>query len=47
MKAPRTISVVRDLCVAFGGMKTSGVGRKGGLEALSFFTEAKNVSIAK
>jgi len=36
MKAPHTISVMGDLRVAFGGMKAGGVGRKGGLEALSF-----------
>jgi len=28
-------------------MKQSGVGREGGEEALRFFTEAKNVCIAK
>ena len=31
----------------FGGMKQSGVGREGGEEALRFFTEPKNVCIAK
>lgn len=35
----------RDLRTPFGGMKDSGVGREGGLEALRFFTEAKNVCI--
>ena len=30
-----------------GGMKASGVGREGGEEALRFFTEPKNVCIAK
>ena len=35
----------RDLRTPFGGMKNSGVGREGGLEALRFFTEAKNVCI--
>jgi len=39
--------LVRDLRVPFGGMKASGVGREGGTEALHFFTEAKNVCIAK
>ncbi|MGH8100112.1 MAG: aldehyde dehydrogenase [Chthoniobacterales bacterium] len=39
--------LVRDLRVPFGGMKQSGVGREGGIEALHFFTEAKNVCIAK
>ena len=35
----------RDLRTPFGGMKDSGVGREGGVEALQFFTEAKNVCI--
>lgn len=35
----------RDLRTPFGGVKASGVGREGGLEALRFFTEAKNVCI--
>jgi aminomuconate-semialdehyde/2-hydroxymuconate-6-semialdehyde dehydrogenase len=39
--------LVRDLRVPFGGMKASGVGREGGTEALDFFTEAKNVCIAR
>src|SRR3981081_1819174 len=39
--------LVRDLRVPFGGMKASGVGREGGDEALRFFTEAKNICIAK
>jgi aminomuconate-semialdehyde/2-hydroxymuconate-6-semialdehyde dehydrogenase len=39
--------LVRDLRVPFGGMKQSGVGREGGDEALRFFTEAKNICIAK
>ena len=39
--------LVRDLRVPFGGMKQSGVGREGGAEALRFFTEPKNVCIAK
>jgi aminomuconate-semialdehyde/2-hydroxymuconate-6-semialdehyde dehydrogenase len=33
--------------VPFGGMKASGVGREGGDEALRFFTEPKNICIAK
>ena len=37
--------MLRDLRVPFGGMKSSGVGREGGLEALRFFSEAKNVCI--
>jgi aminomuconate-semialdehyde/2-hydroxymuconate-6-semialdehyde dehydrogenase len=37
--------LLRDLRTPFGGMKESGVGREGGLDALRFFTEPKNVSI--
>jgi aminomuconate-semialdehyde/2-hydroxymuconate-6-semialdehyde dehydrogenase len=37
--------LVRDLRTPFGGMKQSGVGREGGVEALRFFTEAKNVCV--
>lgn len=39
--------LVRDLRVPFGGMKSSGIGREGGEEALRFFTEIKNVCIAR
>ncbi|WP_448213322.1 aldehyde dehydrogenase [Colwellia sp. MEBiC06753] len=35
----------RDLRTPFGGMNQSGVGREGGLEAMRFFTEPKNVCI--
>ena len=35
----------RDLRTPFGGVKQSGVGREGGVEALRFFTETKNVCI--
>ena len=35
----------RDLRTPFGGVKNSGVGREGGMEALYFFTEAKNVCV--
>ena len=35
----------RDLRTPFGGIKNSGVGREGGVEALRFFTEPKNVCI--
>ncbi len=38
--------MVRDLRTPFGGVKQSGVGREGGLEAIKFFTEPKNVCIA-
>jgi len=37
--------LLRDLRTAFGGVKSSGVGREGGWEALRFFTEPKNVCI--
>lgn len=37
--------LVRDLRVPFGGMKSSGVGREGGEEAIRFYTEPKNVCI--
>ena len=37
--------LIRDLRTPFGGMKQSGVGREGGMEALHFFTEAKNIFI--
>lgn len=37
--------ILRDLRTPFGGTKNSGVGREGGLEALRFFTEAKNICI--
>ncbi|MGH7601061.1 MAG: aldehyde dehydrogenase family protein, partial [bacterium] len=37
--------MLRDLRTPFGGMKNSGLGREGGLEALRFFTEPKNVCL--
>jgi aminomuconate-semialdehyde/2-hydroxymuconate-6-semialdehyde dehydrogenase len=37
--------LVRDLRTPFGGVKSSGVGREGGWEALRFFTEPKNVFV--
>ncbi|WP_224368693.1 aldehyde dehydrogenase [Hyalangium versicolor] len=37
--------MLRDLRTPFGGVKDSGVGREGGLDALRFFTEPKNVCI--
>jgi aminomuconate-semialdehyde/2-hydroxymuconate-6-semialdehyde dehydrogenase len=37
--------LLRDLRTPFGGVKSSGVGREGGWEALRFFTEPKNVCI--
>ena len=37
--------LMRDLRTPFGGVKDSGVGREGGVEALRFFTEPKNVCI--
>ena len=38
--------LLRDLRTPFGGVKSSGVGREGGLEAMRFFTEVKNVCVA-
>src|SRR3982074_233816 len=38
---------LRDLRAPFGGIKQGGGGREGGEEALRFFTEPKNVCIAK
>jgi aminomuconate-semialdehyde/2-hydroxymuconate-6-semialdehyde dehydrogenase len=37
--------MVRDLRTPFGGVKQSGIGREGGMEALRFFTEPKNIFI--
>jgi aminomuconate-semialdehyde/2-hydroxymuconate-6-semialdehyde dehydrogenase len=37
--------MVRDLRTPFGGVKESGVGREGGLDAFRFFTEPRNVCI--
>ncbi len=37
--------MLRDLRTPMGGMKSSGVGREGGFEALRFFTEPKNVCV--
>ncbi|MGH8495148.1 MAG: aldehyde dehydrogenase [Gammaproteobacteria bacterium] len=37
--------MLRDLRTPMGGMKASGVGREGGMEAMRFFTEAKNVCV--
>jgi len=37
--------LLRDLRTPFGGTKNSGLGREGGLEALRFFTEPKNICI--
>jgi len=38
--------MTRDLRTPFGGMGASGLGREGGLEAMRFFTEPKNVCVA-
>lgn len=35
--------MLRDLRTPFGGVKNSGMGREGGIEAMRFFTEAKNL----
>lgn len=37
--------MLRDLRTPFGGVKDSGVGREGGVDALRFFTEPKNICI--
>jgi aminomuconate-semialdehyde/2-hydroxymuconate-6-semialdehyde dehydrogenase len=37
--------LMRDLRTPFGGVKYSGIGREGGVEALRFFTEPKNICI--
>jgi aminomuconate-semialdehyde/2-hydroxymuconate-6-semialdehyde dehydrogenase len=37
--------LLRDLRTPFGGMKSSGIGREGGDEALRFFTEPKTVCV--
>lgn len=37
--------MLRDLRTPFGGVKQSGVGREGGLDAIRFFTEPRNVCI--
>ncbi|WP_036111670.1 MULTISPECIES: aldehyde dehydrogenase [Luteibacter] len=37
--------MLRDLRTPFGGSGQSGVGREGGIEAMRFFTEARNVCI--
>lgn len=37
--------LVRDLRTPFGGVGDSGLGREGGVEAMRFFTEAKNVYV--
>jgi aminomuconate-semialdehyde/2-hydroxymuconate-6-semialdehyde dehydrogenase len=36
---------LRDLRTAFGGAKTSGIGREGGVHSLEFYTEMRNVCI--
>ncbi|MDE2408076.1 MAG: aldehyde dehydrogenase [Xanthomonadaceae bacterium] len=38
--------MLRDLRTPFGGSGASGLGREGGLEAMRFFTEPRNVGIA-
>ncbi len=37
--------LMRDLRTPFGGMGQSGLGREGGMEAMRFFTEARNVGL--
>ena len=38
--------LMRDLRTPFGGSGASGLGREGGMEAMRFFTEPRNVGIA-
>jgi aminomuconate-semialdehyde/2-hydroxymuconate-6-semialdehyde dehydrogenase len=38
--------LMRDLRTPFGGMGDSGLGREGGMEAMRFFTEPRNVGIS-
>lgn len=38
--------MLRDLRTPFGGVKQSGVGREGGWDALRFFSETKNITVA-
>ena len=38
--------LMRDLRTPFGGVGASGLGREGGVEAMRFFTEPKNVCLA-
>lgn len=38
--------LMRDLRTPFGGIGQSGMGREGGMEAMRFFTEAKNIGVA-
>jgi aminomuconate-semialdehyde/2-hydroxymuconate-6-semialdehyde dehydrogenase len=38
--------LMRDLRTPFGGMGQSGLGREGGMEAMRFFTEPRNIGIA-
>jgi aminomuconate-semialdehyde/2-hydroxymuconate-6-semialdehyde dehydrogenase len=39
--------MLRDLRTPFGGVKHSGMGREGGVDALRFFTEPRNICIAR
>jgi len=36
---------LRDLRTPFGGMKSSGIGREGGVHSLEFYTELKNICV--
>lgn len=38
--------MLRDLRTPFGGVKESGLGREGGMEALKFFSEVKNICLS-
>ena len=39
--------LLRDLRTPFGGMKSSGLGREGGDDAINFFTEQKNICLPR
>ncbi|MDP6170407.1 MAG: aldehyde dehydrogenase [Candidatus Marinimicrobia bacterium] len=39
--------LLRDLRTPFGGMKSSGLGREGGDDAIKFFTEQKNICLPR
>lgn len=43
--AGSTAGFPRDLRTAFGGSKSSGIGREGGVHSLEFYTELRNVMV--
>ena len=38
-------SFIRDLRTPFGGMKSSGIGREGGMHSFEFYSELSNICI--